>query len=93
MVRVFVNGPGGLGSISGRVIPKTQKMVLNASLLNTQHYKVWIKGKMELCPLLHLGVVAINKADFGSLSTTAANFTYLHTVKWLYTHHLLVNSS
>ena len=31
----------------GRVIPKTQKMVLDASLLNTQHYKVRIKGKVE----------------------------------------------
>ena len=26
---------------------KTQKMVLNAALLKTQHYKVWIKGKVE----------------------------------------------
>ena len=34
-------------SIHGRIIPKTQKMVLDASLLNTQHYKVQIKGKME----------------------------------------------
>ena len=25
----------------------TQKMVLDASLLNTQHYKVRIKGKVE----------------------------------------------
>ena len=41
------NGPGDLGSIPGRVIPKTQKMVLDPSLLNTQHYKVWIKGKVE----------------------------------------------
>ena len=47
MVRVFTNVPGDLGSISGRVIPKTQKMVLDASLLNTQHYKVRIKGKVE----------------------------------------------
>ena len=46
-VRVFANGPGDLGSIPGRVIPKTQKMVLDASLLNTQHYKVQIKGKVE----------------------------------------------
>ena len=44
---VFANGFGDLGSIPGRVIPKTQKMVLDASLLNTQHYKVWIKGKVE----------------------------------------------
>ena len=43
----FANGPGDLGSIPGRVIPKTQKMVLDASLLNTQHYKVRIKGKVE----------------------------------------------
>ena len=41
-VRVFANGHGDLGSIPGRVIPKTQKMVLDASLLNTQHYKVRI---------------------------------------------------
>ena len=40
-------GPGDLGSIPGRVIPKTQKMVLDASLLNTQHYKVRNKGKVE----------------------------------------------
>ena len=47
MVRVFANSPGDLGSIPGRVIPKTLKMVLDASLLNTQHYKVQIKGKVE----------------------------------------------
>ena len=46
-VRVFANCPGDLGSVPGRVIPKTQKMVLDASLLNTQHYKVRIKGKVE----------------------------------------------
>ena len=35
------------GSILGQVIPKTQKIVLNAALLNIQHYKVRIKGKVE----------------------------------------------
>ena len=52
---MFTNSPGDLGSIPGRVIPKTQKKkkkkkkkkkerkVLDA----TQHYKVRIKGKME----------------------------------------------
>ena len=34
-------------AIPGRVIPKTQKIVLVAALLNTQHYKVGIKGKEE----------------------------------------------
>ena len=47
IVRVSANGPGDLGSIPGWVIPKTLKMVLDASLLNTQHYKVRIKGKAE----------------------------------------------
>ena len=45
--RVFANGPGDLGSIPGRVIPKTLKMVLDTSLLNTQQCKVEIKGKVE----------------------------------------------
>ena len=42
--RVFTNGPGDLGSILCRVIPKTLKMVLDTSLLNTQQHKVGIKG-------------------------------------------------
>ena len=45
--RVFANGPGELGSIPGRVIPKTLKMELDTTLLNTQHYKVRFKGKVE----------------------------------------------
>ena len=47
LVVVFANNPGDWSSISARVIPKTQKMVLDASLLNTQHYKVRFKGKVE----------------------------------------------
>ena len=47
MSRVFTNGPGDRGSLQGQVIPKTQKMVLDAALINTQHYKVRIKGKVE----------------------------------------------
>ena len=47
MVRVLANGPEHSGSIPGRVISKTLKMVLDATLLNTQHYKVRIKGKVE----------------------------------------------
>ena len=71
-IRVFANRPGDLGSIPGRVIPKTQKMLLDASLLNTQHYKVWIKGKVEQSrerssAPLHIGVVSYRK---GSLRVT-----------------------
>ena len=47
MVKVFTNGSGNQASIPGRVIPKTQKRVLNVTLLNIQHYWVWIKGKVE----------------------------------------------
>ena len=36
-----------LGSIPGRVTPKTLKMVLGTSLLNTQQYKARIKCKVE----------------------------------------------
>ena len=45
--RVFANGPEDQGSIPGWVIPKTLKIVLDSYLLNTQHYKVRIKGKGE----------------------------------------------
>ena len=46
-IRKLANGPGDEGSNPGQVILKTQKMVLDAALLNTQHYKVRIKDKME----------------------------------------------
>ena len=44
---ICARGPGDLGSIPGRVIPKTLKMVLDTTLLNTQHYKVRFEGKVE----------------------------------------------
>ena len=47
MSRVFAHGPGDRGSIPSRVLPKSQKMVLDSALLYTQHYKVGIKGKVE----------------------------------------------
>ena len=47
MVRVFTIGPGDQGSILGQVIPKTQEIVLDTSLLIPQHDKVQIKGKVE----------------------------------------------
>ena len=47
MSRVFANSPRDKGSIPSWVMPKTQKMLLDAALLNTQLYKVRIKGKVE----------------------------------------------
>ena len=44
---VFANGPGDRGSIPGQLISKSQKKVLDATLLNTQQYKLRIKGKVE----------------------------------------------
>ena len=38
MVRVFANGLGDRGSIPGQLIPKTKKMILDASLFRSQHY-------------------------------------------------------
>ena len=57
-------------------------MVLDATLLNTQYYKVSIKGKMEKSRelscilLLHISVVAIEKEAFWSPSKKVANFTF-----------------
>ena len=48
MSRAFANGPEDQGSIPGRVIPKTQKMVQDPALRNTKHYKVRIKSKLKL---------------------------------------------
>ena len=47
MSRVLANSPGDYGSIPGRVIPKIQKMVVDVAQLNTQHYKVRIKCKVQ----------------------------------------------
>ena len=76
--RVFANGPRNRSSIPGRIIPKTTKMVLDASLLDTQHYKVGIKGKVSnsgkgVPP--HHGVVANEKGAFELPWTKVVNFT------------------
>ena len=62
-------------------------MARDTSLLNTHHYKVWIKGKMEqsrerssALPL-HLGVVAIEKWALELPSTMVANF-FIHSYGW-----------
>ena len=86
MGRVFANGPGDRGSISGHVIPKTLKMVLDTSWLNTQQNKIRIPDKVEQSRErssafpLHLGVVAIEKGAFWSPSTTVTIFTYFISI-------------
>ena len=80
MVRVFANGPGYRGSTLGRL----KKLVLDASLLNIQYYKIRINiiryglkvsgaiQEKELSPPMHLGVVPIEKGTFRSPSTTVS---------------------
>ncbi len=54
-------------------------MVLDTSLLNTQHYKVDIKGKVEQSRERSsaLPYISIEKGAFWSTSTTVANVTHL----------------
>ena len=47
IVGYLMPSPVDLDSIPGFVIPKTLKMLLDTSLLNSQQYKVRIKGKVE----------------------------------------------
>ena len=56
-------------------------MLLDAALLNTQHYKVRTKDKVEQTrerssAPLYLGVKVIEKGAFGSPSTTVANILF-----------------
>ena len=88
-VRVFANGPGDLGSIPGRVIPKTLKWnlippCLTLSIIRYGSRVKWRQSWEWSSALpLHLGVVAIEKGAFGSPSTMVANFTYLLWSWWL----------
>ena len=81
MSRVLSNGLGVWVSFTGQVIPRTQKMVLDSTLLNNQHYMLRIKGKVDQSrnfrPPLHLSEVAIEKGTFGSPLIKVANFTLL----------------
>ena len=86
MVRVFADGPGDSGSIPGRVIPKTLRIVLDAFLLNTRYYKVRFKVEVEQSRERSsaLRVVGIEKGSFWSSSTTVANFTFLFIICFVF---------
>ena len=70
---VFANSLEDQDLITGRVIPKTQKIILDAALLNTEHYKVGIKGKVE-----QSRVVANEKGACGLPLTTVVRFIYFN---------------
>ena len=70
-------------------------MVLHASLLNTQHYKVWIKGKVDQSwerrsTPFHLSVVAIEKGAFWSPSTKGRQL-YLYKVTTVYLYFSILS--
>ena len=72
MSRVFANGARDRGSIPGRVIPKTKKMVLDTSLVRI---KVLMGQSREWSSALPL-YLGVEKGAFGSLLTKVANFTF-----------------
>ena len=79
--RVFPTGLRDRGSLLGWIILTTQKVVLYAALLNTEHYKAWIKGnwsnpRKKNTTLLHFGVGANEKGTFESPLTKVANITF-----------------
>ena len=79
MVRVLANGSRDRCSIPSRDI---SKMVRDAFLFKTQHFKVRIKSKWSnlgkgVAPSLTLGVVAIERGAFESHSITVGQLTYI----------------
>ena len=77
---VFANSPGDWEFNPRSSHTKDSKMALDAALLNTQHYKVRINGKVEQsrewssAPPLYHGVVAIEKGASESPSMKVVNF-------------------
>ena len=60
------------------LVERLKKLVLDAALLKTQHYKVRDKGKgaiqrKEKRPPIHLSVVTFEKVAFGTPSTEVVN--------------------
>ena len=84
MGRVFANGSGDRVSIPGRVIPKTQKIVLDVALLNTQLYKVSIKNKVEQ----YQKTVGSPTIDGG---TTKGSFFSVASFKVFFSHSLFLS--
>ena len=87
MSTVFANVPVDRRSIFCRVIRKNPKNGTYAALLNTQHYKVRIKGKVEQSKEgkstlpIYIDGVAIEKGALGSpLIKVYFTFIYINSV-------------
>ena len=81
MGRVFANGPGDLGSIQGRIVPKILEIVLDTSLLNNIRYISRVKWSNPGKGVAPSPTLTIEKGAFWLPSSTVANFTLW---KWLY---------
>ena len=68
-------------------------MVLDTSLLNTQHYKARFKGKVEQSREWSSAPLAIEKRAFRYHSTTVANFTYNNNLLFFYEDEFGINSN
>ena len=97
---MFANGPENWDLIPVRVLPKTQRKVLDAALLNTQHYNVKIEGKDEqsrerssaLSLTSMLWLLKKESSDCSRLRLpTLLTFTYLFTHIYIYIYILLYN--
>ena len=86
MCRLFVNTSADRDSTPSRVIPKTPKMVLDISLLNTQHYISLTKGRVKwgnsgkVVALSPKPVVAIEKEAFVPPLATVANIIIIEAL-------------
>ena len=81
-------------------MPKIQKMVIDASLLNTQHYTIWIKGKWikprkgVVASPTPQSVVAIEKRTFGLLLTKISQLSiYIYVYIYVYIFTNLLSTS
>ena len=81
---MFTNCPGDWCSIPDQDIPRTQKMVLDTSLLNTQHNKVHIKGKMEQSKERSNRLLYTLLNSYGQLSIIISISTYIYI--YIYRH-------
>ena len=80
---MFANGPGDRGSIPCRVTPKIQKVVLDTALLNTQNYKMQIKGKGNNPWKVVVPYSAPQMGAFGSSSTYYIYiYIYIYNIVW-----------
>ena len=87
--KVFTNGLGDLGSIPGRIIPKTLKMVLDTPCLTLSNIRYisrvkWSNPGKGVPPSPTPRCSSYWKGSLRSPSTTVADFTYLPIYIYIY---------